>query len=74
MQGMRFWEDRAMNYHLDGPMGRFTESHATPRRDGDSAPATSPLRDMVLIGLTALGARFHHEPVGPGVRRPRQHR
>ncbi len=60
-----------MGYHLDGPMGRFTECTATPRRDSEPAPATSPIRDIVLVGLTALGARFQHETVDPVARRPR---
>ena len=66
------WEVSAMGYHLDGPLGRFTECLDSPRRDGEPAPATSPLRDVLLVGLTALGARLQHESGGPHGRRQRR--
>ena len=70
--GPQLREVSAMGYHLDGPLGRFTECLDSPRRDGEPAPATSPLRDILLVGLTALGARLQHESGGPHGRRQRR--
>lgn len=41
-----------MGYHLEGPLGRYTVSSASPRRDGEHAP--SPLVDLIRVGVSAL--------------------
>lgn len=46
-----------MGYHLEGPLGRFTVSSASPRRDGEHAP--SPLIDLIRVGVSALSRRRH---------------
>ncbi len=63
-----------MGYHLDGPLGRFTEVCASRREAAHSTTAQSPLLDVVLVGLTALGTRIKHESDDAATRRPRTRR
>ncbi|HMM97235.1 hypothetical protein [Phycicoccus sp.] len=43
-----------MGYTMEGPLGRFTECAAS-RRDGETTP--SPLLDLLMAGVSALGRR-----------------
>ncbi|MBD3785055.1 MAG: hypothetical protein IE926_19255 [Micrococcales bacterium] len=44
-----------MGYTMEGPLGRYTECAASSRRDGEHAP--SPLLDLIMAGVSALGRR-----------------
>lgn len=46
-----------MGYTMEGPLGRYTEG-TTSRREPGHGPA-SPLLDLLLVGVAALGRRTH---------------
>lgn len=55
-----------MRHHLEGPLGRYTVSAASPRRDGEHAP--SPLIDLIRVGVSALSRLPHTHHDGSGRR------
>ncbi|PKW25755.1 hypothetical protein ATL31_0555 [Phycicoccus duodecadis] len=62
-----------MRYHLEGPMGRYTEC-ATARRGSAGDDAASPILDAVVVGFAALSslpARLGIDGHGP--RRCKRH-
>ncbi|WP_157622579.1 hypothetical protein [Nostocoides sp. Soil756] len=63
-----------MRYHLEGPMGRYTECAAATRRGTAPGDAASPLLDAVVVGFAALSslpARLGIDGHGP--RRSKRH-
>ncbi len=51
-----------MGYQMEGPLGRYTDCSRFSRRGPTEGYQPAPILDVVLIGLTALGARLgeHH--------------
>lgn len=63
-----------MRYHLEGPLGRYTECATGSRRDTARDDAASPILDAVVVGFAALSslpARLGIDGHGP--RRTKRH-